>query len=271
MGGIDEALRTVLGPGCVLSDRLLLTELQELVCQMILTTPAPGKHAARSAVRHTLMAWEIRHRDPEMAAFHALTAEEESATAVFHTLQRHRYTGSRKLNPRDHLHKNALRPFLVSVAKVLQNLNRVGIPIKFELNERSKPALFRVGLLVPQPDGSRGLLYPEPPLNFSASIDGKVHDFSPEIDELANTRHARSVRQYFEELANRRNRILYAHPNGLPSVGGNVESAVMRTRDSVFWNLVLYLLIDQHRGGQLFVQQCFDAFLKLLNRLRRRD
>ena len=54
----------IIGEGRSLEERLSLTDMQETVCKFILERPAPGKHAARSAVRHLLMAWEIRKADP---------------------------------------------------------------------------------------------------------------------------------------------------------------------------------------------------------------
>src|SRR5437870_10425185 len=46
--------------------------------------PAPGKHAARNAIRHVEQAFAVKDIDPEGAVFHAMTAEEEVATAIFH-------------------------------------------------------------------------------------------------------------------------------------------------------------------------------------------
>ena len=50
---------------------------------------APGKHAARNAIRHLEQAFAVKDIDPEGAIFHAITAEEEVATAIFHALVRH--------------------------------------------------------------------------------------------------------------------------------------------------------------------------------------
>jgi len=90
-----------------------------LVGTLIPAAPAQGKWAALSAVRHLDRAWRLKKKDPEMAAFRAITSEEESATALFHALKRRKYVGAEKLGPRDHVQKNAVAPFLDAVGAAL--------------------------------------------------------------------------------------------------------------------------------------------------------
>src|SRR5437762_14165480 len=85
---------------------------------MLERTALPGRPAAKSAVRHIDKAYALADLDPDMAAFRAITAEEEAGTALFHSLKRHRYPGSAVLKPRDHLHKNAVAPFCTAVARL---------------------------------------------------------------------------------------------------------------------------------------------------------
>jgi hypothetical protein len=92
--------------------------------ELVLKTPAPGKHCARNAIRHIECAWALAELDPEMAAFRAITAEEESATAVFHAIRRRKYIGSEKLNPHDHVQKNALFPFFSAIAELLEQADK---------------------------------------------------------------------------------------------------------------------------------------------------
>ena len=61
-----------------------LTAFEEKVVEHILQSSAPGKHAARSALRHLERAWKLVDEMPELAMFSAITAEEESAAALFH-------------------------------------------------------------------------------------------------------------------------------------------------------------------------------------------
>ena len=69
----------------------------DLIEELVEEYPSPGKHAARSAFRHIKKAWEIKDIDKEMAAFRAITAEEESATAVFHSVMRRKYKNAQNL------------------------------------------------------------------------------------------------------------------------------------------------------------------------------
>lgn len=95
-----------------------LNAFEEKVIEHILKSSAPGKHAARSALRHLERAWKLADEMPELAIFSAITAEEESATALFHVLKKHSYDGAELLNGRSHLHKIALHPFMLAVGKL---------------------------------------------------------------------------------------------------------------------------------------------------------
>ena len=64
------------------------TEFEKQVEGLFLKTLAPGKNCARNAFRHIASAFDLAERAPEMAAFQAITAEEEAATAVFHAIRR---------------------------------------------------------------------------------------------------------------------------------------------------------------------------------------
>jgi len=63
------------------------SEYDAKVVAMLRDTAAPGQYAARNAVRHIDQAYLLVDVDPPMAAFRAITAEEEAATAVFHALR----------------------------------------------------------------------------------------------------------------------------------------------------------------------------------------
>lgn len=94
------------------------------LAELLSTTALPGRAAARNAVRHIDRSSVIADIDAHMAAFRAITAEEESATAVMYAIKRHAYPGHEYLNVRDHIHKNALSPFLTAVGEVLAIADR---------------------------------------------------------------------------------------------------------------------------------------------------
>ena len=125
---------------------LELTEIQKRIETLVLTTPARAKHSARSAIRHIQKAWLIRELDREMAVFHAITGEEEAATAIIYSLKRHNYPGSDQLNPHSHVHKNAVYPFFLAVGSILYLLIEWGLNPQAVINTKDKNPKARVRL-----------------------------------------------------------------------------------------------------------------------------
>jgi len=103
---------------------------------------------------------------PELAYFCAITAEEESATAIFHSLNRRKYKGASFLKPRNHVHKTALHPFLYAIKEHFsQIVELLNVKLEFNLDlSPNKKELFRLRLELKDIDK---WLYPMPPLDFS--------------------------------------------------------------------------------------------------------
>lgn len=230
-------------------------------------TPAPGKHCARSALRHLEKASLIAELDPEMAVFRGITAEEEAASAVFHAVRRHHYVGAAKLNPRDHLQKNALGPFCAAVAELFAVADRTlalrpQVFIEGEDEGRRLQIQFHTaGIGI-----GDGLASPRPPLHFAVSEEpGALHDFGEQLQAIASAAGAHNILAHIRKRANARNEVLYASAAGIPSVtlGNFLEQ--QRTKVKVI--LILYLLIDPYPEHQLFVSQALLAFLKMLEKL----
>lgn len=244
------------------------TDFEKDFEEFILRTPAPGKHCARNAVRHIEKAWALAEIDPEMAAFRAITAEEESATAVFHAIRRRKYIGWEKLNPYDHVQKNALTPFFAAIAELLEQVDK-----ELELHpqmtwdkKQKKPKLqirFNVSKIVP---GKPLFALPQPPLHFSITQNDALHDFSRQLDNIAKSKQAASILKHLKERANKRNQLLYASTKGIPQVAA-LNNFLSRQRMHVNVGLGVYLLIDPYPEKQLFVQQGLLAFLKMLDKL----
>src|SRR6266700_1198395 len=247
---------------------LKLTEFQTDVAKLILETPAPGKHCARSAIRHISRAWDLRHIDREMAAFRAITGEEESVSAIFHSLKRHGYEKANKLNPRNHVHKSAVFAFFRCVGEVLDVTNQMKLEPKLELNKNEHSSRrIRVRLTVRGPDGKPLWAYPEPPLHYTVRLNDNIVDFSEQLQKLASEKNCRDILSHIKMEANRRNRVLYARPDGVPTIEEPIDGYLMRRRDIIFTNLIIYLLIDPYSEHQLFVRQALAAFLKMLQML----
>jgi hypothetical protein len=68
----------------------------------------PVRFRAKNAFLHLHKAWRLLRVDQGMAAFRAITAEEEAATALIVSLKRKRYPNSDRLNARNHDHKSSI-------------------------------------------------------------------------------------------------------------------------------------------------------------------
>jgi hypothetical protein len=243
---------------------LELTEVQKEISKLILETPTPGKNSARSAINHITKAWEIKDIDREMAAFRAITGEEESVTAIFHTLKRRDYEGADNLKTWNHIHKSAVYPFFISVGRVLDVANQFDLEPTIELKKDTHPVRFQVRLTVKTSDGKKIWAYPDPPLHYTVRSDDKIEDFSKQLSMLANEQNAKDIRDHIRSLANKRSQILYASSEGIPVITNQIDGYILKQRDIIFNNLIVYLLIDPYKEKQLFVQQALSAFLKML-------
>lgn len=234
------------------------------VTELILDTPAPGKHCARNAIAHIKKAWEIKEIDPEMAAFRAITGEEEAATAIMHSLSRRKYIGAEKLNYRDHTYKAAVFPFFQGISGAFaRHLEQFKVTLEIDTKDK-KPTL-KTRINIPRPTGDVMHAYPDPPLHFEITMNGKIYDFSHELEKLATLKNVKKITDYIKRQANTRNVILYAATQGIPQIKLPIEGFLERKRSIVFGHLVIYLLIDPYKEHQLFVQQALTAFLKMLN------
>jgi hypothetical protein len=241
-----------------------LTKIQQEIKELILDTPPPGKHCARSSIHHIEKAWEIKDIDREMAGFRALTGEEESVTAIFHSLQRRRYEGASELKHRNHVHKAAMYPFLVAVSQAFDSAASQLKPTLVLRNESDRKR-FRIRITVKGPIGEELWAFPEPPLNFSVTLNDVIPDFSDQFSSLASEKNSKDIIAAIRTAANLRNQILYASQQGIPSLAEPLDKYLLKRKDVIFINLAIYLLIDPYNENQLFVQQALAAFLKMLS------
>jgi hypothetical protein len=243
------------------------TQMEKDIELLFLTAPAPGVHCARNAFRSIERAFAIAEVDSEMAAFRAITAEEEAASAVFHAIRRRNYIGSKKLNPRDHLQKNALYPFIEAMRRLFAELEAELEPNLQGFFDLSAKQLYLTFDPRKSFNPAETVARFVPPLHFSVSVeDGKLYDFSRQIKSLAADKGVDSIQKYLKRRANQRNRLLYASEKGIPGIA-DLERFLVGQRERVNRHLLAFLLIDPHPEKQNFVQQGLFAFLKMLDRL----
>ena len=73
--------------------------------------------------------------------------------------------------------------------------------------------------------------------------------------------------KHVDELSNLRNEILYAQPNGVPTIESDVEGHLRRRRRVCITFMRIYALIYPHKQRAIFVQQSINAFLKMMGEL----
>lgn len=76
--------------------------------------------SAKSSIRYVERSFELAGTIPEVAAFLAITAEEEAATALCLALKSKNYLRSNELKIHDHKHKGGLYPFLTLLGVALK-------------------------------------------------------------------------------------------------------------------------------------------------------
>jgi hypothetical protein len=244
---------------------LKLFDHQRKMLAVAASTPAPGRYAVSNALNHLRAGWRVRKVDPAMAVFRGITANEESATAVFHALKQRKYKGAEILKVRRHDHKAATIPFLDAVEHALSGLmaHEPNIVLR---KPASKPPRIRLRFHAVGADGQRYNVEPEPPLHGIMTANNIRSDFGFELGQLVTRQPANSMLEVIRDTANERNRLLYASSSGIPAVSELKDEFFIRERRRVFRNIGIYLFIE-YPEHQDFVQQALDAFLKMLGRL----
>ncbi len=186
-----------------------------------------------------------------MAAFRWITAEEEAATAVIHSLQAKRYIGAERLNPRDHLTKNAIWIVIEEFLGAFKD--KLGHQIRLDFHKRPKPGI-KVSFaanITHSGDGSstRTWISPKSPLDVN---------FQPNDGHYIK---GDEFRKRAEFAKNERNKILYASSDGVPSVELG-EGFFEDTRKRVLSLVATSILIMQHPSKQVMAQQYLEALLR---------
>jgi hypothetical protein len=116
-----------------------------------------------------------------MAVFRSFCAEEEAATAIFHALKRLHYPSADKLDPRNHVQKVAVMPFLWMVNKAFTVVYEQGFQPAVTIGEEGGHKRITLSIQIP---GSPHRVYPMPPLHFSLSEGNVPYRFEREFKAL---------------------------------------------------------------------------------------
>lgn len=225
-----------------------------------------SRHCFRSAIHHLKMAARIETLDPAMAAFRCLTAEEEAASGFMHCLKERGYENSAKLNPRDHLQKNAISPFLnalgVAVSDILE-AHKIEPAFHIDESEGGK----RLHIIFRIPGLGDQWIYPIPPLNFSITCEGKPLSYKQAIEKIVRSRNVQSIRKHLDDLANRRNSLLYASDDGYPATVELRSDFFFEKTVRVLALVRAYLLVQPYAEPLTFVQDSLNAYLAMVGKL----
>lgn len=239
-------------------------QLRPLLRQAAERLPRQVRFRALNALEGCDKALALLEIDREIASFRAITAEEEAAVALFASLQLRGYPGAERLVLRDHRHKAALWPFLSLVSRALSKTVFADLKI---ILDQSVPRidvhfpLANFGIEAP-PDLH---LMPVEPLGVIQQKDGRPYLFEAEKEELARSLAGNDINRYISQLANSRNRLLYASEQGMPASEVTAEDLAVR-RSNVETAVFLSIAICQTTDRQLFAMQCLQAFLAVVRK-----
>lgn len=117
---------------------------------------------------------------------------------------------------------------------------------------------------------------PIPPLNFNFtdSNSGKKFTFNEIFKELYVGEKFKNSLKYIQDVANQRNKLLYASSAGKPSIQDDIEEYLIEQKSKVFTFIYITLLIDpweKSEGNSAFVQQVLNSYLLLLEKVKLKD
>lgn len=245
-----------------------LTGFDQSCLELLDQSPQTQSRAClRSAINHLKRAEAIMSIDRPMAVFRCYTAEEEAASGLMHCLKERQYANSDRLRPRNHVHKNAVIPFLTILKKFFdESLGVHGVEPEIQLREvDSRRRLFLAVPIVV--NGEPTSFLPDPPLNFSVSNQARRVSYNKHIDDYVRSHGAKDVDNHLRDLANKRNLVLYAGPNGYPADIEITGKFFPAYGARVLAMVRAYLLIQPHAEQQSYVQDSLHSFLGMLGLL----
>jgi hypothetical protein len=231
---------------------------------------SPSRNPARNAVHSLDMAWRIKEIDPEIAAFRGIHAEEEAAAALFGALKFKRYAHAEKLNPYDHRHKCAVQPYYDVVVRELRR-TKLNAAITPQWSPDRPGHGFSLRVTVPTESGGEESYVTYEPLSFSTHAEGTPETFREYFESAVRDANARNTFALLRELAEQRNRALYATARGIPKFVGDINDALLERRNRVFRVLLIFVLIMFESEPQSFIQQVLPGFVDVLKRMPAED
>lgn len=232
----------------------------------------PGRvgWAAKNAMSHIFMATQIAKIDPLMAAFRAICAEEEAATALISSLKKHKYKGAESVKFHSHQDKQSVVVFIQLIKKwyvdfhpqVDWGLDKVQF---YPCDVAGRKA---IGIFMPI-KGNGKSIFIEPPLSLQARGNkGWAHIIKEGIGKICSEGGYRKFPEMIKDRANFRNRLLYASDSHIPGWSGDVGPFIVNQSGVVGALLRTLGMIDPwspltYERSSL-VEACIEVYLELM-------
>lgn len=219
-----------------------------------------------NSLNHFTAASRIFDLDREMASFRSITGEEEAASCFLLALRIRQYSDARKLNPKNHLHKNAAIACMIALAAQLQ-------PILAQFQLLFDFRNCRIDLKIPLSNfGVRGgetfAMQPVEPLDMLHSRKGVDENdvYLEALQRLAEGTEFDDIKKLVSDRANQRNTLLYASLDGMPHSRATLDGIESRRARSLAL-LVITVMILQSRKKLASVRQTVPALISIISRL----
>lgn len=242
-------------------------DMRPLLRRAVETLPKIVRFRALNALNGFEKAITLLPVDREMASFRAMTAQEESAAALFKALQYQKYPGANCLNPRNHDHKWAVW-LVIEAARMAVGKTFKG---QMTLHLRAEPAMVQVSTPLSQISSGHPAelndhrMIIEDPLDMFHRIDGAPNLFRAELDEIAEFNGHKSIATFLAENAAARNSLLYASDSALPQSRATLETLEAR-RQAGETALICAIIILQTPKLQAYALQGLEALLILIEK-----
>lgn len=232
--------------------------------------PSWARHCFRSAIQHLQRAHLLAELDPAMAVFRGITAEEEAASGLMQVLIDRKYPGADRLNPRNHIQKHAVTPFLRSVIRYFSHLRFPGVKA-IRLATKDVDGATRLVTAIQlneSPDGP--WVNPTPPLNISVreGSEGSAPSYKQDFLKLIEPAGYTNTLSFLRAEANVRNQVLYAGKDGYLVIKDLQPEFLQDRQKRVLAVIKAALLIWPYEEIQPFVAEAILSFLQLADRLR---
>lgn len=230
------------------------------------------KQCAKSAISHLRRAERLLGIDNEMACFRAITAQEEAASALINSLQARGYFNAARLHPKDHLHKLGIAPVIDACSGHLCEILSDTLFESYSVGpaQAQKRRALEIALKL---KGIDLWVKPTPPLHSTIAdkSTGKF-DIAKSLQQHLDESGPREVVTKLRDIANQRNRLLYAGHDGWILIKDAEARGFFESQRKIVFRLLSVLLLSDPwvlvHGKSGLVQQVLDAYLVLLEKIK---